>query len=113
PLVRRYTTLFRAPAGSGSPGGGDDHARGPGTVPAGGPRQGSAGEDPGRWPDPSKDHGAGARGQRRRAREDRSRRRRRRAAGDLSAMANPIPNLFRIPELKQKILFTLLALLIY
>jgi len=28
-------------------------------------------------------------------------------------MANPIPNLFRIPELKQKILFTLLALLVY
>src|SRR5690606_8914847 len=28
-------------------------------------------------------------------------------------MSNPIPNLFRIPELKQKILFTLLALLIY
>ncbi len=28
-------------------------------------------------------------------------------------MANPIPNLFRIPELKEKILFTLLALLIY
>lgn len=28
-------------------------------------------------------------------------------------MANPIPNLFRIPELKQKILFTLLVLLIY
>ena len=28
-------------------------------------------------------------------------------------MANPIPNLFRIPELKQKILFTLMVLLIY
>ncbi len=28
-------------------------------------------------------------------------------------MANPIPNLFRVPELKQKILFTLLALLVY
>jgi preprotein translocase subunit SecY len=28
-------------------------------------------------------------------------------------MANPIPNLFRIPELKEKILFTLLTLLIY
>jgi len=28
-------------------------------------------------------------------------------------MANPIPNLFRIPELKEKILFTLLALLLY
>jgi preprotein translocase subunit SecY len=28
-------------------------------------------------------------------------------------MANPIPNLFRIPELKQKILFTLLALVLY
>jgi len=28
-------------------------------------------------------------------------------------MANPIPNLFKIPELKEKILFTLLALLIY
>ncbi|MBI4544963.1 MAG: preprotein translocase subunit SecY [Gemmatimonadetes bacterium] len=28
-------------------------------------------------------------------------------------MANPIPNLFRIPELKSKILFTLLVLLIY
>ncbi|MGH7477210.1 MAG: preprotein translocase subunit SecY, partial [Longimicrobiales bacterium] len=28
-------------------------------------------------------------------------------------MANPIPNLFRIPELKSKILFTLMALLIY
>ncbi|MGH7482990.1 MAG: preprotein translocase subunit SecY [Longimicrobiales bacterium] len=28
-------------------------------------------------------------------------------------MANPIPNLFRIPELKSKVLFTLLALLIY
>ncbi len=28
-------------------------------------------------------------------------------------MANPIPNLFRIPELKNKILFTLLALLVY
>jgi preprotein translocase subunit SecY len=28
-------------------------------------------------------------------------------------MANPIPNLFRVPELKEKILFTLLALLIY
>jgi len=28
-------------------------------------------------------------------------------------MQNPIPSLFRIPELKQKILFTLLALLIY
>jgi preprotein translocase subunit SecY len=28
-------------------------------------------------------------------------------------MANPIPNLFRIPELKQKILFTLMILLIY
>lgn len=28
-------------------------------------------------------------------------------------MANPIPTIFRIPELKQKILFTLLALLIY
>ncbi len=28
-------------------------------------------------------------------------------------MANPIPNLFRIPELKNKILFTLLMLLIY
>ena len=28
-------------------------------------------------------------------------------------MANPIPNLFKIPELKSKILFTLLALLIY
>jgi preprotein translocase subunit SecY len=30
-----------------------------------------------------------------------------------SGMANPIPNLFRIPELKQKILFTLAILLIY
>ena len=28
-------------------------------------------------------------------------------------MANPIPNLFRVPELKQKILFTLTALLVY
>ena len=28
-------------------------------------------------------------------------------------MANPIPNLFRVPELKDKILFTLLCLLIY
>ena len=28
-------------------------------------------------------------------------------------MANPIPNLFKIPELKEKILFTLLALFIY
>jgi preprotein translocase subunit SecY len=28
-------------------------------------------------------------------------------------MANPIPNLFRVPELKEKILFTLLMLLIY
>jgi preprotein translocase subunit SecY len=28
-------------------------------------------------------------------------------------MANPIPNLFRIPELKEKILFTLLALVLY
>lgn len=28
-------------------------------------------------------------------------------------MANPIPNLFRVPELKQKILFTLLVLVIY
>src|SRR5688572_14275485 len=28
-------------------------------------------------------------------------------------MANPIPTIFRIPELKEKILFTLLALLIY
>ncbi|HWV56618.1 MAG TPA: preprotein translocase subunit SecY [Longimicrobiales bacterium] len=28
-------------------------------------------------------------------------------------MANPIPNLFRVPELKSKILFTLMALLIY
>src|SRR5688572_8278569 len=28
-------------------------------------------------------------------------------------MANPIPNLFKIPELKEKILFTLMALLIY
>ena len=28
-------------------------------------------------------------------------------------MANPIPNLFRVPELKKKILFTLLMLLIY
>jgi preprotein translocase subunit SecY len=28
-------------------------------------------------------------------------------------MANPIPNLFRVPELKQKILFTLMVLLIY
>jgi preprotein translocase subunit SecY len=28
-------------------------------------------------------------------------------------MANPIPNLFRVPELKQKILFTLLALAVY
>ena len=28
-------------------------------------------------------------------------------------MANPIPNLFRIPELKEKILFTLMVLLIY
>ncbi len=28
-------------------------------------------------------------------------------------MANPIPNLFRVPELKDKILFTLLMLLIY
>lgn len=28
-------------------------------------------------------------------------------------MANPIPNLFRVPELKEKILFTLLVLLIY
>ena len=28
-------------------------------------------------------------------------------------MANPIPNLFKIPELKQKILFTLLALAVY
>ncbi|MBI4410408.1 MAG: preprotein translocase subunit SecY [Gemmatimonadetes bacterium] len=28
-------------------------------------------------------------------------------------MANPIPNLFKIPELKEKIFFTLLALLIY
>ncbi|MEO5510462.1 MAG: preprotein translocase subunit SecY, partial [Longimicrobiales bacterium] len=28
-------------------------------------------------------------------------------------MANPIPNLFKIPELKEKILFTLLCLLIY
>jgi preprotein translocase subunit SecY len=28
-------------------------------------------------------------------------------------MANPIPNLFKIPELKEKILFTLLALLVY
>ncbi len=28
-------------------------------------------------------------------------------------MANPIPNLFKIPELKSKILFTLLALLVY
>src|SRR5210317_1003247 len=28
-------------------------------------------------------------------------------------MANPIPNLFRVPELKNKILYTLLLLLIY
>src|SRR5688572_6552289 len=28
-------------------------------------------------------------------------------------MANPIPNLFKIPELKEKILFTLMALLVY
>src|SRR5687768_3846293 len=28
-------------------------------------------------------------------------------------MANPIPNLFKVPELKEKILFTLLCLLIY
>ena len=28
-------------------------------------------------------------------------------------MANPIPNLFKIPELKEKLLFTLLALLVY
>jgi preprotein translocase subunit SecY len=28
-------------------------------------------------------------------------------------MANPIPNLFKVPELKQKILFTLMVLLIY
>ena len=28
-------------------------------------------------------------------------------------MANPIPNLFKIPELKSKILFTLLALAVY
>ena len=28
-------------------------------------------------------------------------------------MANPIPNLFRVPELKEKILFTLGMLLIY
>jgi preprotein translocase subunit SecY len=28
-------------------------------------------------------------------------------------MANPIPNLFRVPELKNKILFTLLILMIY
>ena len=28
-------------------------------------------------------------------------------------MANPIPNLFKIPELKEKILFTLMTLLIY
>ena len=28
-------------------------------------------------------------------------------------MANPIPNLFRVPELKEKILFTLFILLIY
>ena len=28
-------------------------------------------------------------------------------------MANPIPNLWRVPELKDKILFTLLMLLIY
>jgi preprotein translocase subunit SecY len=28
-------------------------------------------------------------------------------------MANPIPNLFRVPELKEKIIFTLMALLIY
>ena len=28
-------------------------------------------------------------------------------------MANPIPNLFRVPELKEKILFTLFILLVY
>src|SRR5512134_1058458 len=28
-------------------------------------------------------------------------------------MANPIPNLFKVPELKEKILFTLMVLLIY
>src|SRR5690625_2920495 len=28
-------------------------------------------------------------------------------------MANPIPNLFRVPELKDKLLFTLMVLLIY
>src|SRR5688572_33167293 len=28
-------------------------------------------------------------------------------------MANPIPNLFKIPELKEKILFTLMTLFIY
>ena len=28
-------------------------------------------------------------------------------------MANPIPNLFKVPELKEKILFTLLVLFIY
>src|SRR5690606_40473055 len=53
------------------------------------------------------------RGERGRACQDRGCGRRCRAAGELSAMANPIPNLFRIPELKQKILFTLLVLLIY
>ena len=28
-------------------------------------------------------------------------------------MANPIPNLFRVPELREKILFTLFILLVY
>jgi preprotein translocase subunit SecY len=32
---------------------------------------------------------------------------------DGAEMANPIPNLFRVPELKEKILFTLFILLIY
>src|SRR5690606_18252422 len=34
-------------------------------------------------------------------------------AGELTTMANPIPNLFKVPELKEKILFTLMVLAIY
>src|SRR5439155_22527600 len=61
--------------------------------------------------------GEGHSSQRRRAREDRGGRRQRRGVNALAmAQANAaaaVQNIFKTPELKEKILFTLLCLLVY
>src|SRR5690606_20301579 len=76
-------------------------------------RQGPQGQAARERRDRPQGHRAGACGECGGEGEDRGGGRHARTAGELREMANPIPNLWRIPELKNKLLFTLGVLLLY